>query len=281
MPISAKCRCGRGLKVRDSAAGKRVKCPDCGKPVRIPAPATEDYEDDLYSGGHDMGVRAPRVSKKKKKKTRGKPESSSKLSIVAVGGGVLVGVSILLGGIYYLFFSGSDDGGASDVAVRPPAAGAPNTSMAEAQHPRDDLADASSDAERSSSSSSSAAVATQPPTGGTDQPADAAMSDGKVITLSNARFERSSTGANSLVVDFVKNGMIPPGNGDVIYLVVPGTPIIQNVGFKLFSNSGRFAVPLPPGSKLPNGNLQVLIESRPSPQSREGAVILSNAVPVQ
>jgi len=37
MPIKVKCQCGKGLAVKEQFAGKAVKCPGCGKPVRVPA----------------------------------------------------------------------------------------------------------------------------------------------------------------------------------------------------------------------------------------------------
>jgi len=44
MAIAFKCKCGRSMKVRDENAGKKVRCPDCGKGVRIPVldPTTDD-----------------------------------------------------------------------------------------------------------------------------------------------------------------------------------------------------------------------------------------------
>ncbi len=39
MPIKVKCSCGKGLAVKEQFAGKAVKCPGCGKPVRVPAAA--------------------------------------------------------------------------------------------------------------------------------------------------------------------------------------------------------------------------------------------------
>jgi hypothetical protein len=42
MPISVSCRsCGKKMKAPDSFAGKRVKCPGCGKPLAVPASAAE------------------------------------------------------------------------------------------------------------------------------------------------------------------------------------------------------------------------------------------------
>jgi hypothetical protein len=37
MPIQIKCSCGKLLGVPEKLAGKQVKCPDCGAPVRVPA----------------------------------------------------------------------------------------------------------------------------------------------------------------------------------------------------------------------------------------------------
>ena len=36
MPIKVVCACGKGLSVKSQLAGKAVKCPGCGKPLRIP-----------------------------------------------------------------------------------------------------------------------------------------------------------------------------------------------------------------------------------------------------
>lgn len=37
MPIKAECgSCGKVLNVKDDAAGRRIKCPDCGKPINVP-----------------------------------------------------------------------------------------------------------------------------------------------------------------------------------------------------------------------------------------------------
>ena len=39
MPIRINCQCGKTLNVPDTMAGKAVKCPGCGKPVKVPAAA--------------------------------------------------------------------------------------------------------------------------------------------------------------------------------------------------------------------------------------------------
>lgn len=35
MPIAVKCGCGKQLNVRDELAGKAIKCPDCGKVIKV------------------------------------------------------------------------------------------------------------------------------------------------------------------------------------------------------------------------------------------------------
>lgn len=55
MSIKVSCdSCGKQLKVRDEAAGKRVKCPDCGSVVQIPEPDdvmdAETADDNPFAG---------------------------------------------------------------------------------------------------------------------------------------------------------------------------------------------------------------------------------------
>ena len=65
MPISCQCpSCGKRLKARDSAAGKKVKCPDCGAAISIPArkakqELTEEGELDLQKLDIEEGVEGP------------------------------------------------------------------------------------------------------------------------------------------------------------------------------------------------------------------------------
>jgi predicted RNA-binding Zn-ribbon protein involved in translation (DUF1610 family) len=50
VPIKVTCNsCGKSLKAKDSAAGKRVKCPQCGDPISIP----DDVHDAVSAGGND------------------------------------------------------------------------------------------------------------------------------------------------------------------------------------------------------------------------------------
>ena len=43
MPISVQCECGRRLQARDEYAGRRTKCPDCGREIVIPKPMDEPH----------------------------------------------------------------------------------------------------------------------------------------------------------------------------------------------------------------------------------------------
>lgn len=41
MPIKVLCDCGRKLTLRDEAAGKRIRCPECKTPIAVPAMAED------------------------------------------------------------------------------------------------------------------------------------------------------------------------------------------------------------------------------------------------
>ena len=44
MPISVTCSCGKTFAAPDNLAGKRVKCPQCGKPLDIPHPTSSSQQ---------------------------------------------------------------------------------------------------------------------------------------------------------------------------------------------------------------------------------------------
>ncbi len=46
MSIQVKCACGKSLKVRDEAAGKKIKCPGCQATLEVPEPALDLMPDD-------------------------------------------------------------------------------------------------------------------------------------------------------------------------------------------------------------------------------------------
>ncbi|MEQ9410322.1 MAG: hypothetical protein RIK87_21475 [Fuerstiella sp.] len=142
MPIKVRCRCGKGLKVRDSAAGKRIRCPECGKPVAVPEPEWEDvpFEEDAYAedsygsdsygddpygddpyGQDDGGASAPRrrrPSKKGTKKKSKKASSSGAMLPLMIVGGVSVAVLVVAGVLYAVL--GGNSGGPDVASSSPP-----------------------------------------------------------------------------------------------------------------------------------------------------------------
>lgn len=115
MPIKVRCKCGKKLQVRDSAAGKRVRCPDCGKPVRIPEPETvvDDYDDtgdDFGDPYGDDGYNAAPKRRKPSGKSKKKKSSGGIPTPVLLVGGIFIG-SLLVGGALYLILSGGGNNG--------------------------------------------------------------------------------------------------------------------------------------------------------------------------
>jgi hypothetical protein len=50
MPISVTCACGRSLRVKDEAAGRKVSCTACGTAVAVPRPDDrQDVEDEAFN----------------------------------------------------------------------------------------------------------------------------------------------------------------------------------------------------------------------------------------
>jgi hypothetical protein len=47
MPISFACECGKGLRGKEELADKRIKCPSCGRTLRVPNPAPKAGEQSL------------------------------------------------------------------------------------------------------------------------------------------------------------------------------------------------------------------------------------------
>ncbi|HLQ46620.1 MAG TPA: hypothetical protein VK137_17890 [Planctomycetaceae bacterium] len=132
MPITVSCgSCGKSYRVPDDAAGKKMKCKDCGTLVSIPVKATPGIaavektpvpkkapkrelseenpyhdlsENDDLPEDDDVLEQAPRsrrqaagkVSGGKKSKSRGSRESSGETSWLKKAGGVLGGLVVIL-----------------------------------------------------------------------------------------------------------------------------------------------------------------------------------------
>jgi hypothetical protein len=75
MPIVVSCECGRTLRAKDEAAGRKVRCPACGAIVAVAAP--DEYED-VSNDTFSPPVTAPR------RKARGPERASTAASDDAV-----------------------------------------------------------------------------------------------------------------------------------------------------------------------------------------------------
>lgn len=42
MPIKVSCDCGQRFRAKKELAGKRLKCPNCGRPLEVPLAFEED-----------------------------------------------------------------------------------------------------------------------------------------------------------------------------------------------------------------------------------------------
>lgn len=130
MAIQVHCSCGRAIKVRDNAAGKRVRCPDCQKPVRVPEPQLDEveevfddgadsYGDDDYGYGSDdyAPAQPPRRSAAKRRRSSGsagkakrkKSAGSGVPTALIIVAAVVVGSVAIGGGLYLAMGGGGDD----------------------------------------------------------------------------------------------------------------------------------------------------------------------------
>jgi hypothetical protein len=83
MPITITCACQKKLRVREELAGKRVKCPGCGKPVAVPA--------------ERAAGRAPA-------RPASRPAGRRWLADVGLGLAFVVCLLALVGGLYWWFW---------------------------------------------------------------------------------------------------------------------------------------------------------------------------------
>jgi hypothetical protein len=59
MPIAARCRCGRAIRVKDELAGRRIRCPECSEVLRVPVPEAEIAEEDSEDREGKLGDKDP------------------------------------------------------------------------------------------------------------------------------------------------------------------------------------------------------------------------------
>lgn len=108
--ITFGCPCGKTLRVKDEFAGKKVRCPDCSSPVKIPAASVlsdADFEPEEDEEWDDEPQDLPKKSKSGKSKSgkskskKGKRKSSgggpSPLGLIGGVLAILLGVASLIG----------------------------------------------------------------------------------------------------------------------------------------------------------------------------------------
>ena len=87
MAIKIKCKkCEARFRVKDAAAGRRIKCRECAAPIKVPIPSTDqeellNFDMAAYatdpSGNDSPGGTQPLPRRRKKKKTSGDPAARS------------------------------------------------------------------------------------------------------------------------------------------------------------------------------------------------------------
>lgn len=123
MPIRVKCRsCSKELRLKDNAAGKTIKCPDCEDPIRVPKakPAEDewdeyedDYEDDEYDEPQPRRRPPSRKSSGSGGKKKGRKSAKKSNQTPLIVGGAIGGV-VIIGVIVAVLMSGGDDNDAGD-----------------------------------------------------------------------------------------------------------------------------------------------------------------------
>lgn len=88
------CTCGKRLRVNDNLAGKLVKCPGCGRKLRVELEERDEPDRDEPSRRRGEETDAARPNKKKRK--RPAPKGSSLPWLLAGGGVFLVAVAALV-----------------------------------------------------------------------------------------------------------------------------------------------------------------------------------------
>jgi formylglycine-generating enzyme required for sulfatase activity len=81
MAIKIKCRkCEAKFSVKDAAAGRRVKCRECGPPIKVPVPKTDEEElldFDAAAYGDDVSTGTQPLPRRRKKKVKSSSEPAA------------------------------------------------------------------------------------------------------------------------------------------------------------------------------------------------------------
>jgi hypothetical protein len=98
MSIAISCDCGKAVRVNDSLAGKRVKCPGCGKVLAVSA-----------SSSNASKERDAKAANRSAKPASGRPQASSRKVVLLAATGIVT--LVLLGAGVYFFAGPSSNKG--------------------------------------------------------------------------------------------------------------------------------------------------------------------------
>jgi hypothetical protein len=110
--IAVACGCGKKLKVKDEYAGKRIRCPECSEPVKVPKVEPEEsFLVDLDDIEDESEKELPRPRSRSKKSTK---KSSAKKKRQSSGSGItgkkifgvlsmVIGGALLIGLVAFVF----------------------------------------------------------------------------------------------------------------------------------------------------------------------------------
>lgn len=112
--ISFSCACGKALKVKDELAGKKVRCPECSRPIQVPAGEAAADEWEQWDSFDDASAVPPAAPKKprsgQKKKKKGAAASGLQWGIKAIFGLIAIVIGAAIGiFICYSLFTGNAD----------------------------------------------------------------------------------------------------------------------------------------------------------------------------
>ena len=99
MSISVTCRCGKKYRVRDEMAGKRAKCPACGKVFTVPQPQLPDDSPLIDLAAHETAERlsaAESLPASSKPSKKSKKEANLPLIVGIVSGTVVAVICLVL-----------------------------------------------------------------------------------------------------------------------------------------------------------------------------------------
>ena len=104
MAIPFRCQCGKTIKAKDEMAGKKFRCPDCGKAMQVPEP--EAFEEDPFETREDDFEEerrpAPRRRSSSGSKPRKAPAKSSNHGLIFGLAAAALAFALVIGGAVFV-----------------------------------------------------------------------------------------------------------------------------------------------------------------------------------